>query len=97
MTADIGRIRRRVTISGRVQGVGFRESCRREAQLLDVAGTVRNRGDGSVEAVFEGPAPAVEQMIEWCRRGPRSARVLHVGVAAETPSDAVGFTISFSR
>lgn len=96
MTADVGRIRRRVTISGRVQGVGFRESCRREAQRLGVAGTVRNRGDGSVEAVFEGPTPAVESMIEWSRRGPRSARVRHVDVTAETPTDAVGFTISFS-
>ena len=76
--------------------MGFRESCRRQAQRLDVAGTVRNRGDGSVEAVFEGTAPAVEQMVAWCRRGPRSAQVRDVAVMLERPIDEVGFTISFA-
>jgi acylphosphatase len=90
------RIRRRVRVTGRVQGVGFRESCRREAQRLGVAGTVRNQGDGSVEAVFEGTAPVVDQMVAWCRRGPRSAQVRDVAVTLERPIDEVGFTISFS-
>ncbi len=90
------RVRSRVLVTGRVQGVGFRESCRREAQRLGVAGHVRNRGDGSVEAVFEGTDPAVARMVEWCRRGPRSARVRDVTVAAEAPTGADGFTISFS-
>lgn len=80
-----------------MQGVGFRESCRREARLVGVAGTVRNIGDGSVEAVFEGPARAVEQMITWCHHGPRSSHVRHVDVVAERPTGVVGFEISFSR
>jgi acylphosphatase len=84
-----------VRVTGRVQGVGFRESCRREAQHLGVAGIVRNRGDGSVEAVFEGTAAAVDEMVEWCRRGPRSAHVRDVTVTLEAPIDEVGFTISF--
>jgi acylphosphatase len=88
-------VRRRVRISGRVQGVGFRESCRHEARRLGVAGTVRNLGDGSVEAVFEGAAPAVDRMIEWCHRGPRSADVRHVDVAPEDPNGSSGFAISF--
>jgi acylphosphatase len=76
--------------------VGFRESCRREALRLGVAGTVSNRGDGSVEAVFEGTAPAVDQMVAWCQRGPRSAHVGDVAVTLERPLGEVGFTISFS-
>ena len=88
-------IRRRVRISGRVQGVGFRESCRHEAQRLGVAGTVRNLGDGSVGVVFEGTAPAVDRMVAWCHRGPRLADVRHVEVAHEAPTGASGFTISF--
>ena len=82
-------------VAGHVQGVGYRESCRRAAQRLGVAGSVRNRGDGSVEAVFEGPGPAVEQMIAWCHRGPRMAHVRSVDVTTEEPTDAVGFTIAF--
>jgi acylphosphatase len=89
------RIRRRVRISGRVQGVGYRESCRREARVLGITGTVRNLGDGSVEAVFEGAAPAVDRMIAWCHRGPRSADVRHVDVGCEQPTGESGFTISF--
>jgi acylphosphatase len=89
------RIRRRVQVTGRVQGVGFRESCRHQAQRLGVAGTVRNRGDGSVEAVFEGAAPAVDEMVAWCRRGPRSAHVREIAVTVEHPIDDTGFTISF--
>ena len=86
-------IRRRVRIVGRVQGVGFRVSCRHEASALGVAGAVRNLADGSVEAVFEGPAPVVEQMLSWCRHGPRMARVRHVEVTSETPTGSTGFTI----
>jgi acylphosphatase len=86
-------IRRRVRIVGRVQGVGFREACRREACALGVAGTVRNLADGSVEAVFEGPAPLVEQMLSWCHHGPRLAGVRHVEVTAEEPTGSTGFAI----
>jgi acylphosphatase len=62
-------------ILGRVQGVWFRESMRREAERLGVAGWVRNRPDGSVEAVAQGPVEAVDALIEWARSGPPQARV----------------------
>jgi acylphosphatase len=88
-------IRRRVRIVGRVQGVGFRESCRREARVLGVAGAARNLADGSVEAVFEGPALLVEQMVAWCHDGPRIAHVRHVEVTTETPTGSTGFTIGY--
>jgi acylphosphatase len=66
---------RHVTISGRVQGVGYRYFVEHEARARDLEGWVRNRRDGSVEAVFAGPAGAVATMIAACRRGPSSARV----------------------
>jgi acylphosphatase len=66
---------RHVTISGRVQGVGYRYFVEHEARSRDLEGWVRNRRDGSVEAVFSGPAEAVTAMIAACRRGPSSARV----------------------
>ena len=66
---------RHVTISGRVQGVGYRYFVEHEARSRDLEGWVRNRRDGTVEAVFAGPAGAVVTMIAACRRGPSSARV----------------------
>ena len=66
---------RHVTVSGRVQGVGYRYFVERQARSRDVEGWVRNRRDGSVEAVFSGPADAVTAVIAACRRGPSSARV----------------------
>jgi acylphosphatase len=66
---------RHVTVRGRVQGVGYRYFIERAARSHDLAGWVRNRRDGSVEAVFAGPAEAVAAMIGACRRGPSSARV----------------------
>jgi acylphosphatase len=87
-------IRRRARITGRVQGVGFRESCRREAAKVGVTGTVRNLGDGAVEAVFEGPADRVELMLLWSRRGPRMAHVRHLDITAEPPTGTAGFTIT---
>lgn len=68
-------MRRRVVAVGRVQNVGFRESCRREAAIRGVVGYVRNRSDGAVEAEFEGDEGAVVGMVAWCRVGPRLARV----------------------
>lgn len=82
-----------MVVSGRVQGVWFRDSCRREALSRDVTGWVRNRVDGAVEAVFEGPEPAVAEMIAWCRMGPPRAAVTGIEVAAEKPGGAVGFQI----
>lgn len=71
----------RLRIHGVVQGVGFRWSLHREAVRLELAGWVRNRRDGTVEAVVCGPAPAVEALVAWARRGPPSARVDHLDVA----------------
>jgi acylphosphatase len=66
---------RQIAIRGRVQGVGFRYWTMREAIRLGVAGWVRNRRDGSVEALFAGPTDAVADMVACCRKGPGAARV----------------------
>ena len=87
------RARRRVVVRGRVQGVFFRDSCRREASSRRVAGWVTNRPDGAVEAVFEGEPGAVEAMVDWCRRGPRGADVDSVDQTAEDPEGLSGFEI----
>jgi len=76
---------RHVTVRGRVQGVGYRYFVEREAQLRDLEGWVRNRRDGSVEAVFSGPEDAITAMIAACRRGPSSARVDAVQDEAANP------------
>lgn len=65
----------RVAIRGRVQGVGFRAWVHHQAELHGLSGWVRNRADGTVEAVFSGPAELVDVMLKACRRGPRGARV----------------------
>jgi acylphosphatase len=70
----------RVVVTGRVQGVWFRDACRTAARANGIAGWVRNRSDGAVEAEFEGPAPAVERMLTWCQDGPPRARVDRVDV-----------------
>ncbi|MDA8107555.1 MAG: acylphosphatase [Betaproteobacteria bacterium] len=62
-------------ITGSVQGVGFRESLRRVAEREGVGGWVRNRADGSVEALVQGPEAAVQRVLTWARRGPPAARV----------------------
>jgi acylphosphatase len=66
---------RHVTIRGRVQGVGYRAFVGHQAMVRGLEGWVRNRSDGSVEALFAGPAEVVAEMIALCRRGPSSARV----------------------
>ena len=76
---------RHVTISGRVQGVGYRCFVEREAQSRDLEGWVRNRRDGGVESLFAGPAEVVAAMIVACRRGPSSARVQAVQDEAGNP------------
>ena len=68
-------IRRHVWVSGRVQGVWFRDSCQREARRLGVAGWVRNCADGTVEAVMAGDARALDALRQWARRGPPGSRV----------------------
>lgn len=88
------RKRARVHISGRVQGVFFRESTRERAERLGVAGWVRNLPDGRVEAVFEGPAEEVREMIQWCREGPPHADVEDVSADYEKPrGDLDGFEV----
>ncbi len=71
----------RLAIRGRVQGVWFRESMRREAERLGVRGWVCNRLDGSVEAVLQGPRAAVEALTDWAWRGPEHARVSGVEIS----------------
>jgi acylphosphatase len=68
-------------IRGRVQGVGFRESMRWEASRRGVTGWVRNRRDGTVEAVVDGEAEAVAAIVDWARRGPAGARVDEIAMA----------------
>lgn len=73
-------VARRLVIAGRVQGVGFRYAFADEARMRGLAGWVRNRRDGRVEALVSGPAPAVEAMIAWARLGPPAAQVSSVEV-----------------
>ncbi|HET9077007.1 MAG TPA: acylphosphatase [Acidimicrobiales bacterium] len=87
-------VRRRVVVEGRVQGVGFRQSCADVARAGRVAGWVRNRRDGRVEAVFEGPAAAVDTMVDWCRSGPPAARVDRIEVRNEPPGALGGFRVA---
>jgi acylphosphatase len=86
-------VRRRVVVAGRVHGVGFRVSCARRAQALGVAGRVSNCPDGTVEAVFEGEAAAVEAMVAWCRQGPPMAHVSGVDVYEEVPAGLRDFAV----
>ncbi len=82
----------RAKFTGRVQGVGFRAFVEHEAHRQKLAGWVRNRRDGSVEAVFAGPPAVVEGVIEACRRGPIGARVDAVYRDEATEEDLAGGT-----
>lgn len=86
-------VRRHVVARGRVQGVFFRDSVRREAESAGVAGWVANRADGAVEAVFEGDEAGVKRLMDFCRRGPRRADVSAVEVAEEEPEGLSGFAV----
>jgi acylphosphatase len=86
-------VRYRVLISGRVQGVFFRDTCRRLAMENGVTGWVRNLPDGRVEAIFEGSADDVGRLVEWARRGPRLAVVDHVTVEAQRPEGLRAFLV----
>jgi acylphosphatase len=87
------RARRRVIVHGRVQGVFFRDTARRLARQLGVAGWIRNRPDGAVEAVFEGTADAVDRMTDWVRQGPRGARVDELEIVDEPPAGDMDFRV----
>jgi acylphosphatase len=77
-----------------VQGVFFRDTTRRMAESRGVAGWVRNRDDGAVEAAFEGTPEAVDAMVEFARTGPRGAVVERVDVSEEEPEGVTGFSVS---
>jgi acylphosphatase len=79
------KVTKHAVVHGRVQGVGFREYLRREAERLGVTGWVRNRRDGTVEAMVHGSPDDVAQILDWMRRGPPAACVMDVQA-----SDAVG-------
>jgi acylphosphatase len=81
----------RLRISGRVQGVAYRAWMAQQAALLGLSGWVRNRRDGSVEAVISGPEAAVRDLVERCRRGPPLARVAAVSEESEAAAPAPGF------
>ncbi len=86
-------VRRHVTVDGDVQGVFFRETTRRKATEAGVSGWITNRSDGKVEAVFEGAAGAVEELVEFCREGPTAASVEDVDVRSEDPEGLSGFDV----
>ena len=83
----------RVRIEGRVQGVSFRAWTQGEARRHQVSGWVRNRADGSVEALIEGTRSALKVMVEALRRGPPAAKVERLDTQPANPTGAPGFTI----
>lgn len=86
-------IARRVKVHGRVQGVFFRDTARRRAQELGLSGWIRNCPDGTVEALFEGEAEAIEAAVEFCRRGPPRAEVADIDVWEAEPSGQAAFEV----
>jgi len=91
--SDTDRVRAHVFVSGRVQGVYYRASTRDRAREAGVDGWVKNLDDGRVEAVFEGPERAVDEMVEWCRTGSRAARVENVELTTTVPEGEAGFEV----
>lgn len=88
----MGNIRMHLIVEGRVQGVWFRDSTRREAVTLGVFGWVRNRPNGTVEVLAEGPEDNVKKLVSWCHHGPPGAKVQRVH---ETPEEWKGEFKSF--
>jgi acylphosphatase len=86
-------VRKRVVVSGRVQGVGFRASCAAQARAFGVVGTVRNLPDGRVEATFEGSPDAVTALVAWCERGPGYAHVTRTHVTDQDPIGETSFRV----
>ncbi|MDQ6835091.1 MAG: acylphosphatase [Actinomycetota bacterium] len=86
-------IRRRLVVRGQVQGVFFRDSTRGQAERAGVGGWVRNRDDGTVEVVLEGPKDGVDDVIAFCRQGPERARVREVRVTEEAPEGLSSFEV----
>lgn len=89
-------IRAQVTVRGRVQGVWFRGTTAEEARSLGLTGWVRNRPDGTVQALFEGPRDKVALMVGWCYKGPPSARVESVDVRySDATGEFAGFRVTY--
>jgi acylphosphatase len=89
-------VKARVIVEGRVQGVFFRYHTQKKASELGLTGWVRNRPEGSVEAIFEGEKKKVDQIIQWCRRGPSEARVTRVHTTWENYNgEFQDFTITY--
>lgn len=87
------RARYHVRVSGRVQGVWYREGCRRQAVAAGVAGWVRNNSDGTVEAALEGPRLAVDRVLDWMRSGPSRAVVTDIEVREVPPQGDEDFAV----
>jgi acylphosphatase len=87
--SNADRTRAHVKLSGRVQGVGFRYATADAARDRGLAGWVRNLDSGAVEAVFEGPPPAVEDMLRWCHEGPPGSFVHQVQVDRDEPAEGL--------
>jgi acylphosphatase len=87
------RVAVRMIVRGRVQGVGFRASCRHAAVQAGVDGWARNLPDGGVEAWLEGPRDAVDAVAGWCRVGPRHASVTGIEIHDEVPTGETGFRV----
>ena len=93
MSADGGDVvRRKIVVSGRVQGVFFRETLRRMAVEKGVKGWAKNTR-GGLEAALEGPRQDVDELVAWCRSGPPQAVVIHVEVSEESPTGDEGFRV----
>jgi len=86
-------IARKAIVSGLVQGVYFRQSCKDTAQQHGVFGSATNLPNGNVEVFLEGEEAAVAQVLEWCRRGPEAGRVDAVEITEEEPQGANGFDV----
>jgi acylphosphatase len=100
MNSPAETVTRLLRIHGLVQGVCYRESMRQEAQQLGVTGWVRNRRDGTVEALVQGTPRSVDAIIDWCGRGPEHARVARVEIAGDSaqaiPSERFGNFLTLS-
>jgi len=86
-----------LSITGRVQGVGFREALVAQARAVPARGWVRNRADGSVEAVLRAPAPSLARLIAWAHQGPPAARVERVEQRAASPAESALVGAGFAR
>jgi acylphosphatase len=83
-----------ITVSGKVQGVYYRQSAKEKAQELDITGSVQNLANGDVYLIATGTPDQLKQLVEWCRRGPSRARVSEVKVAETAAQEFTGFRIT---